>query len=143
MTVSKVVGSSLDEVWGNYDVAPSSKNSVPRPKKHKVDNIMDNYYEKSKWSRTQQPQSDADQSDGPRDELDRYVSLKNRSGENTEHYMENPRGDAAVLVEPTKEIRGDVDRESMYLDLSLYVFSGIILIFIMEQFINIGVSLRT
>lgn len=140
MTVSKVVGSSLDEVWGNYDVAPSSKNSVPRPKKHKVDNIMDNYYEKSKWSRTQQPQSDADQSDGLRDDLDRYVSLKNRSGENTEHYVDTQ---DAVFVQPKKEIRGDADRESMYLDLSLYVFSGIILIFIMEQFINIGVSLRT
>ena len=138
MTVSKVVGSSLDEVWGTYDIAPSSSQKQKKKKQSmpKVDNIMDNYYDKTKWSRTQLPLDDTDDSDAPRESIDKYIQLMNRSEEAREHYEQEK-----INTSSNNGSTSD-DREAMYLDLALYVFSGIILIFIMEQFINIGMALK-
>jgi hypothetical protein len=138
MTVSKVVGSSLDEVWGAYDSAPITQKKKKKQPMPKVDNIMDNYYDKTKWSRTQFPLDETDDSDAPRESVDKYVKLISRNEGLREHYDESHTPKISNNhVAPTND-----DKEAMYLDLALYVFSGIILIFIMEQFINIGMALK-
>lgn len=145
MTVMKVVGSSLDEVWGMYDSAPSSSQKQKKKKQNmpKVDNIMDNYYDKTKWSRTQLPLDETDSIDAPRESVDKYIQLTNRSGHEVsrEHYESEKYNENHTEKGNTVSMKDD-QTESMYVDLALYTFSGIILIFIMEQFINIGIALR-
>lgn len=145
----------MEEVWGqDLETHPrrggGSKRDRPRPQREsnsdalcdlasatkKLDDIM-NYFEntpepfdKTPTSRTQKalPETDAE----PRGEEVVYAS---RAQENV---FPMPK-DRKVFVEGFDSQRS---REQQYLDFALYVFSGIVLIFVMEQFVNIGIHLQ-
>lgn len=140
-------GAPLEEVWGNdLETHPAKLNRRDKKKKQdgtlcdlyeatkKLDDIMNYFentpetYDKNPTSRTQQklPNTDAE----PRGEAEVYPKK-------AEVYP-LPK-DQKVFVEGFDEQRS---REKQYLDFALYVFSGIVLIFIMEQFINIGIHLQ-
>jgi hypothetical protein len=156
-------GASLEEVWGiNMDLPHgAAATSVPKQKKSqtladvpasnsakvsntkcelyanakKLDDIM-NYiqdrsepYEKAPTSRNQQPLPETDGAD--RGEGEKIAT-------------------AASVVELPPERKMIYEgfqyqqqrREREYLDFALYVFSGVVLIFVLEQFIQIGINLQ-
>jgi hypothetical protein len=143
MTVINIQGSSLDEIWGVYDSPPTGSSSSAKKRKSKrnnckvwrLDDIVDTYnsqspyelYERPKYSRTQFPLHETDGGDEPREEPEKEVHVEPSTHSIKEHYTE--------LLNESK-------KEKLYIDLSLYVFSGVVLIFILEQFINIGMMLK-
>lgn len=152
MTVISISGSSLDEVWGETTSKPKNKRkSTKQPsdpvcekKSSNYDDIMDYYhpsihgiYEKSRYSRTQKKLTDTDADDrydenvnvsGADEDLSQKLPPKFR-----EHYSD------INYQSPTT----DHEREKQYLDLSMYIFSGIALIFILEQFVSLGMALAS
>ena len=145
-------GAPLEEVWGqDLETHPrrgAAKRDKPRPQKEnnsdalcdlalatkKLDDIM-NYFEKTPepfdktpTSRTQKPLPETDAE--PRGEEVVYATKEN--------VFPMPK-DRKVFVEGFDSQRS---REKQYLDFALYVFSGIVLIFVMEQFVNIGIHLQ-
>lgn len=143
MTVFSISGSSLDEVWGDAFHKKQKKTKTPPSRKpfedpfctvdkKRIDDIMDSYttdvfdsYDKSRFSRSQKPPDEED------NEEKRYPAEKNFT-------IPSPlKPSGHVLVE-----NFDENREKMYLDLTMYVFSGIALIFILEQFITLGMHLK-
>ena len=153
MTVVKIVGSTLDEVWGDSKVV--KKKSAKRAKSletdacdkirgsAKFDDIMDIYHpnnydwaDKARYSRTYHPLQDTDGQD--RDELQKYVDVSSEQSKDSENKRNN-----TISKEHFVDVRNIEDNhEKLYLDMSLYVFSGIALIFILEQFISIGMALK-
>lgn len=138
MTVINIQGSSLDEIWGVYDQPPNANGKKRKQKRNnckvwRLDDIVDTYqsqfpyesYERPKYSRTQFPLPDTDGGDEPREEPEKHVEVPMTSIK--EHYS---------------ELLNEKNKEKLYIDLSLYVFSGVMLIFILEQFINIGMMLK-
>lgn len=150
-------GASLEEVWGiNMDLPqdasvsktkksqkttslPSLSNSNKKCELYanakKLDDIMNYFqeknesYEKSPTSRNQLPLPETDGAD--RGEGEKIAT-------------------AASTVELPPERKMIYEgfqyqqqrRERDYLDFALYVFSGVVLIFVLEQFIQIGVNLQ-
>jgi hypothetical protein len=100
----------------------------------KLDDIMNYFektpaaYDKTPTSRTQKPLPETDAE--PRGEEVVYTTKEN--------VFPMPK-DRKVFVEGFESQRS---REQQYLDFALYVFSGIVLIFVMEQFVNIGIHLQ-
>jgi hypothetical protein len=152
MTVVNIIGSNLEDVWGP-DVTSSSKKKKKSRKDREAtcntytrspayyDDIMDVYwpteeepYNKSKYSRTQHPLSDTDA-----EERETEVhNVKVQQNFEKEHFTE-----LKDYIERNKDKFGSLfdDKEKQYLDMAMYVFSGIALIFILEQFVSIGMVL--
>jgi hypothetical protein len=157
MTVISVFGSSLDEVWGDVPGKQKSKKKsskrtpsdqlCERSPSTQYDEIMDYYhpslagiYEKSRYSRTQHPLTETDAEE--RYDENKYISSsdpdvsKKLPPQAREYYVNAP---TASIMHVTGKL--NEDREKQYLDLSMYIFSGIALIFILEQFVSIGMAL--
>lgn len=144
-------GAPLEEVWGSdletHPKRDAKRRSTKAPQQgndplfcdlssatKKLDDIMNyfesspQHYDKNPTSRSQDtlPMTDGE----PRGEANVY-----------------PKGDAVfdmpkdrkVFIEKFDEQKS---REKQYLDFALYVFSGIVLIFVLEQFIQIGINLQ-
>ena len=132
------------------------------------DDIMNDFYhpsihgiyEKSRFARDQHALADTD-ADGPREDEDKFVSVGPSPQRPEEEQRVAPANayanrlqDAARrtqqqtqqyehYTEPKHLMMLDDDREKRYLDLSMYVFSGVALIFILEQFIHLGLLLKS
>ena len=91
-------------------------------KEERFDNIMDRY--------------DFD------DRFHAYKKKKNRSTRLAKPHTESHTDPAAFPVIVEDFIGSAMDPERQYLNFALYVFSGVVLIFVMEQFIQIGLSIR-
>jgi len=146
MTVVNIVGSSLDEIWGSYDLQKSKKKTNrknremckpkndERGKRDEYDDIMGyssyDWHDKARYSRTHHPLEDTDAEE--REDVDKYITIPSS--------VDSP--DAKIVKEHYSSGHTD-DRERIYLDLSMYVFSGIALIFILEQFVTIGMALKS
>jgi hypothetical protein len=144
MTVTSIIGSSLDDVWGtefNKKKRKSKKTSDPFCKiPSRYDDIMDVYYpneenyekfDKTNYSRTMHPQEDTDAEE--RVTKDTHIKVKppKETFSELKSYFEKHK----LKLVPKDE------KEKQYMDLALYIFSGIVLIFILEQFVNIGIVL--
>jgi hypothetical protein len=139
-------GASLEEVWGvNMDL-PLGSVTKPAAKKQrptddeacqiyasakKIDDII-NYvqskgesYEKTPTSRSQMPLPETDGADRGQGE----IIAKN--------IVDLP-AERRMIFEGFQ----NQNRERDYLDFALYVFSGVVLIFVLEQFIQIGINLQ-
>lgn len=162
MTVVNLTGCDLQDAWGDSYSKPKKKkgsrnatdscdSSGKKPKN--FDDIMNYYhpsifgvYEKSRYSRTQEPLPDTDGEE--REVEDRFVSIGDTSSDSYEIVTKNEKHDPSGSKEhftgyPKSLLLLQEEREKRYMDLAMYVFSGIALIFIMEQFINLGVALKT
>jgi hypothetical protein len=149
MTVLKVVGSSLDDVWGQDVIKkkkrPTKRNSDPLCDMYsdnptRFDDIMNVYhpasnetYDKANYSRTQNHLLDTDADDRESDIRELTVGSEKTGKNTTEKFSQN----SALL----DVIKRHGDKEKQYIDLAMYVFSGIALIFILEQFVSIGIAL--
>ena len=150
MTVGNLVGCDITEAYGdafNKKKKKSGKkyNEDKRENTKKnpvnVDDIMNDYYhpsiygvyEKSRYSRTQHPLPETDSEDRDADD-DIYVEIGTQ--ENYSEKVKNVDSSKTLLMLQEQ-------REKQYMDLSMYVFSGIALIFILEQFINLGVAMKS
>jgi hypothetical protein len=153
MTVTSVIGSSLEDVWGtDFSNSKKKKKSkrtttdtsscdVYTKNPTQFDDIMDVYsytedepYNKIKYSRTQRHLSDTDAED--RDADDEHIIIANP---NTNPNSNNKK--QKEKKELFSELHKEEIKEKQYLDLSMYIFSGVALIFILEQFISIGIVL--
>jgi hypothetical protein len=145
MTVMNLTGSDLNEVWGNeYHSKNKKKRNAKKEeaevkKPNDLDDIMDYYhpsifgsYQKSRYSRTQQPLPETDAEE--REDENKYINIRR----NEEHYVPTPE----TTISPKTLLMLQEERERQYLDLGMYIFSGVALIFILEQFINLGVALK-
>ena len=149
MTVVKIQGSSLEEVYGT-DVfskpkrkkqgkrGDTTRDSTIHPNQHPngIDDIFD-YYESSnnEFEQTQSLQ----ELQGTHPEYQRLSThMPAVEADVLEHYsvQSNPRTHKDMLHK-------EEERENRYIDLGLYLFSGVFLIFIMEQFVNIGMALKS
>lgn len=147
MTVIGTSYSFLEEVWGEHQpkVKKERKNKsksrrvIPEDDgvDSKYDDIMDTYgshyghYDKSEFSRTLHPLPYTEASDREED-LEGYTDK--------DDILEKDKEKLAKLIEmfDSKHV---VDKEKRYLDFGLYMFSGVALIFMMEQFLKIGITL--
>lgn len=141
-------GASLEEVWGvNMDLPIGSvvrsvqPKSVPKKQRSTDDEIC--------------------ASAKRLDDIMTYVQSKSESYEKTptsrsqiplpETHGTN-RGDEEKIVKDLVDLPSErkmifegfqnQNRERDYLDFALYVFSGVVLIFVLEQFIQIGINLQ-
>ena len=148
MRNNALFGASLDEVWGNGDgtnLPPKkTKSSSLRPNDDQdcsgilKNKILDPIYKKeheapynkNESSRVQLPQDDTD---GGLDRDNKLVVIPTQPKELPKERK----------LDYKEHFTNTSDREKQYLDLALYVFSGIVLIFVMEQFIQIGINLRS
>jgi hypothetical protein len=156
MTVMSLTGSSLEDVWGPAATAKQrrKRRSADNERECEVlaqnagfDDIMDNYYspsiygqhEKARFSRTQKPLPDTDaDSIGEREPSEIFVDASKVSP-----LPQPPRLKEDFTDGSARELaRLQYEREQRYMDLGMYVFSGVALIFILEQFINLGVALK-
>jgi hypothetical protein len=161
MTVVTVIGSSLEDVWGqdfSKKKKRSRRNGEPSCDTYsktptQFDDIMDVYsyndnepYNKTKFSRTQKHLSDTDAEDRVLE--DHIVSVDSKdpyTKSKTKEFFSDPESINEFLVKNRDKLLqyhnlGD-NKEKQYLDLSMYIFSGIALIFILEQFVSIGIAL--
>lgn len=81
---------------------------------------------------------------------DNYLTQKTKSNEesrkmNINRYIEEEIDNEIVPLQkkPQKSVASSTDVNRQVLDLSIYTLSGIILIFMMEQFVQIGVKIKT
>jgi hypothetical protein len=117
----------MDEKKDEHQKGENKEKKKPPPPPHhsakeeRFDNIMDRY--------------DFD------DRFHAYEKKKNRSTRLAKPHTESHTDPAAfpVIVE---DFSNTMDPERQYLNFALYVFSGVVLIFVMEQFIQIGLSIR-
>jgi hypothetical protein len=168
MTVTPVIGSSLEDVWGQ-DFTKKKKRSKRTGEPScdtysktptQFDDIMDVYsynenepYNKTKFSRTQKHLVDTDAED--RELEDHVVNVDSKDptsyikGKTKEFYNNYESINEFLvknrdkLLQHHNSISNINNKEKQYLDLSMYIFSGIALIFILEQFISIGIALGT
>ena len=127
-------------------------------------------YEKSRFARDQHALADTD-ADGPREDEDKYVSVgpspempeqsiapanayayqlqdaarrtQPQAQSQSQQPMQQQPQQNEHYTEPKHLMMLNDDREKRYLDLSMYVFSGVALIFILEQFIHLGLLLKS
>ena len=143
-------GASLEEVWGvNMDLPLGS---VVRPVTKSV---------QKKQRPTDEAACEIYASAKKLDDIMNYVQSKSESYEKTPtSRSQNPlpetdgtnRGDAEKIVNKLIDLPSErkmiyegfqnQNRERDYLDFALYVFSGVVLIFVLEQFIQIGINLQ-
>lgn len=156
MTVTSTNYSLIEEAWADAFEQPPSSMDRPHKKKKKVrdplcesyakrqpakyDDIMDTYggaqyeqYNKLKYSRghgNREPsmEMDVETYEEQNDMSEEEYHLRHMPVQARRKYMQRH----AYLD----------DREKRYLDLGVYVFSGVALIFIMEQFIQIGLRMK-
>jgi hypothetical protein len=157
MAVGNLVGCDISEAYGDSFDKKKKKSgkktggkcdSMKKNPVH-VDDIMNDYYhpsiygiyEKSRYSRNQHPLQDTDSEDRDADD-DKYVEIGEGVKEPTKNSQEHYSDSAATKLSPKTLLMIHEEREKRYLDLSMYVFSGVALIFILEQFINLGVALK-
>lgn len=145
MTVISISGSSLEEVWGEQQTKPKTKKKSSKSsndsmckKPTNYDDIMDYYhpsihgiYEKSRYSRR-------DDDKEKRYDEDVYVSAV--EDEDISQKLP-PRLREYYTERSGMQPHNVIDKEKQYLDLSMFVFSGIALIFILEQFVSIGMAI--
>ena len=154
LTVTNITGSELSEVWGDAFTKPKKKRGdnvcqslVKKPPP--FDDIMNDFYhpsiqgtyEKSRDSRNQNalPGTDTDEE---REEGDKFVEVGSSNATPTPTDATNTAA-KENFTEPKYLMMLNDDREKRYLDLSMYVFSGVALIFILEQFIHLGLLLKS
>jgi hypothetical protein len=132
MTVTSTSYSLLEEVWGEpFDKPIKKKKTVKfcdeRQSKRvqKFDDIMDTYYPNSSNTYEEYNKSEFTR---PNTREPREVHVENYAEPSTS--------------ERTVGIKSMEDKEKQYLDMGMYVFSGVALIFIMEQFIQIGMKMK-
>lgn len=87
--------------------------------------------------RVEQEDIDAYLSESEEEEDPRYSPPRNRVGAQL-----SPALDRVFEEEEQFNPRDDVMRERMYLEIGLFTISGILMIFAMEQFIQIGIKLK-
>lgn len=152
MTVFNIIGSNLEDVWGQDYTNTKKKKKSKRSSDAmctKFDNIMDVYqpeneiyneqYNKSRYSRSQRHLSDTDAEDRETEEHDIVVGSSNKY--NLEDKNEKFSEFNEFLKNKHHQMLPREDKEKQYLDMSMYIFSGIAMIFIMEQFISIGIAI--
>ena len=157
MTVMNLNPSDLSEAYGESFTKSSKKKKskrsgcdATRKKPAQFDDIISDFYhpslhgiyEKSRYSRNQHALPMTDSSD--REEDDKYVNFDEDDHDTSiKPQLENYQERTPVQNNlPSKLLSIHDEREKRYIDLSMYIFSGIALIFIMEQFINLGVALK-
>jgi hypothetical protein len=74
------------------------------------------------------------------DRFQEYLKKRNRKSRAKPRDYHTEPASFPVIVEDFQGRTGDLERQ--YLNFALYVFSGIVLIFVMEQFIQIGLVIR-
>jgi hypothetical protein len=128
-TESLKVEAVMDEKKDEHQKDKEKKKPQPPPppphhsaKEEQFDNIMDRY--------------DFD------DRFHAYEKKKNRSTRLAKPHTESHTDPAAFPVIVEDFMGSAMDPERQYLNFALYVFSGVVLIFVMEQFIQIGLSIR-
>lgn len=140
MTVMRVVGSSLEEAWGEelpHSSPPSEttqkKKRSSKSKTRGLEDIMSfETYSKTPYSRTMKPLPETDAEE--RDDDEKSLQIPSTFKSSRAHT--NPNLSATEHFLETQQ-----NREKQHLDLAMYVFSGVALIFILEQFIQIGKAL--
>jgi hypothetical protein len=148
MTVVNTNYSYLEEAWPELDKPKKTKTKKREQKEAqcdsfaksmaKFDDIMDvyaqppnsEYYNKIPFSRTQDhlPETDAEDRESVR-----HVQIPKVPKEVLDHYYEEPQIPKEIFVQSDDKI---------HLDFGMYLFSGVLLIFIMEQFVQIGLNMR-
>lgn len=139
-------GASLEEVWGvNMDLPLGSVVGSVTKKQRPTDDAACEIYASAKKI----------------DDIINYVQSKGENYKKTptsRSQMPLPETDGADRGEGEKIAKSIVDlpaerrmiyegfqnqnRDRDYLDFALYVFSGVVLIFVLEQFIQIGINLQ-
>lgn len=136
-------GAPLEEVWGDSMVTELPRQPKKSTKKQtdvcelyaqskKLDDIMD-YFEKKGEAYDKVPTSRTQETLPETDGTDRGESVV--SARSSIDLPEERR----LVYEGFEQHQR---RERDYLDFALYVFSGIVLIFVMEQFIQIGINMQ-
>lgn len=142
MTVSNTTYSYLEEAWGETFEKTKKSKSKKRDatcdtfakSMAKFDDIMDvyatppssEYYDKTEFSRTQRHLPDTDAEDRETEVKTLRPNMSSKQ-DYRDHFEELP-------------TRTTDDK--LHLDFGMYLFSGVILIFIMEQFVQIGLNMR-
>jgi hypothetical protein len=156
MTVLNVNYSSLDEVWADAPSKPKRKEKKKDSEARKVPDPICELYEMGNY----RGYTENDIVSYANEYLEKQnPSRKHHDSEDVEHD-----DDESIIVPPVREPAPRLKRESFtpppqrrayqeeetyssrqdfaFIDLLLYVISGIILIFAMEQFVKIGVLLQ-
>ncbi len=148
MTVSSINYAVLEEIWGesfdnttNIEKKKKKKKSmdplcqVYAKKPSKFDDIMDTYnssnhevYDKVQYSRTHHPLPDTDADER---EMDKYLGIKDKQMHSL--YQTKEGFESNDIFDK---------KEQLYLDFAMYIFSGIVLIFILEQFVQLGMAIK-
>lgn len=149
MTVVKIQGSNLDEVYGtdafskpkrrkhikrtNVSHDPSFERTHQQPTG--IDDIFD-YYDGSSHDQEISSSPTSPSSPRSRQTPSPRPTHTQIADDVVEHY-------ATHVQKPHKDLlHAAEERENRYIDLGLYLLSGVFLIFILEQFVNIGMALK-
>lgn len=152
---------TLEEAWGQpFIQSPAAANKKPKKKSKtkfepicaltnpaELEDVMEEYYyseepyDKNAFSRTQLPQED---SEAPVREPAQSVKISNKEDSNSSAAAKEPKAQTAPVPKvATAQSPNAMPDTNQVMEMIIYISSGILLIFMMEQFIQLGVQLKS